>query len=101
MELLWLWCRLAAVALIGSLTWELPYAVSVALKQNKTKNLTSLCMMANVWSRPVFVLRESLSGLRRHLSKYVPPYGGTLLQTESLVLKTRIKGNKKKEKTRY
>ena len=25
--LLWLWCRLAATALIGSLTWELPNAL--------------------------------------------------------------------------
>jgi len=24
--LLWLWCRLAAVALIGPLAWEFPYA---------------------------------------------------------------------------
>ena len=47
--LLWLWCRLAAAALIRPLAWELPYALGVALKrknkkpktknnQNKTKN---------------------------------------------------------------
>ena len=30
--LLWLWYRLAAVALILSLAWELPYAAGVALK---------------------------------------------------------------------
>ena len=38
--LLQLWRRPAAVALIGSLAWELPYATGVALKskkQNKTK----------------------------------------------------------------
>ena len=34
--LLQLWCRLAAVALIGSLAWELPYAAPAALK-NKNK----------------------------------------------------------------
>ena len=37
--LLQLWRRPAAVALIGSLAWELPYATGVALKskkQNKT-----------------------------------------------------------------
>ena len=32
-SLLRLWCRPAAVALIGPLTWELPYALSVALKK--------------------------------------------------------------------
>ena len=31
--LLWLWYRLAAVALIHVLAWELPYATSVALKK--------------------------------------------------------------------
>ena len=30
----WLWYRLAAVALIGPLTWEPPYAVDVALKKH-------------------------------------------------------------------
>ena len=35
----WLWYRLAAVALIPPLAWELPYALSVALKsQKKNKN---------------------------------------------------------------
>ena len=31
--LLWLWCRLAAAALIRPLAWELPYAVGAALKK--------------------------------------------------------------------
>ena len=35
--LLWLWYRLAAVALIGPLTWERPYAEDVALKSKITK----------------------------------------------------------------
>ena len=35
--LLWLWCRPAAVALIGPLAWEPPYAVGVALKGRKKK----------------------------------------------------------------
>ena len=34
--LLWLWCRLAAVALIRPLAWEFPYATGSALK-SKTK----------------------------------------------------------------
>ena len=33
--LLWLWCRLAAVAQILPLAWELPYAVGAALKKKK------------------------------------------------------------------
>ena len=34
-ELLWLWCRPAAVALIQPRAWELPYAAGVALKSKK------------------------------------------------------------------
>ncbi len=33
--LLWLWCRLAATALIRSLAWEPPYAAGVALEKAK------------------------------------------------------------------
>ena len=35
--LLWLWCRLAAVAQIRPLAWEPPYAMGVALKKRKEK----------------------------------------------------------------
>ena len=35
--LLWLWCSLAATALIQPLAWKLPYAAGATLKQNKTK----------------------------------------------------------------
>ena len=35
--LLWLWCRLAAGAPIGPLTWEPPYPMGVALKEQKKK----------------------------------------------------------------
>ena len=33
LALLWLWCRLAAVAPIRTLAWESPYAMGVALKK--------------------------------------------------------------------
>ena len=35
LALLWLWCRLVAVALIRPLAWEPPYATHVALKRQK------------------------------------------------------------------
>ena len=35
LELLWLWCRLAATALIRPPAWEPPYAVGAALKKTK------------------------------------------------------------------
>ena len=37
LALLWLWCRLAAVAPISPPAWEPPYVVGVALKRQKTK----------------------------------------------------------------
>ena len=36
--LLWLWCRLEAVAPILPLAWEPPYAMGVALKRQNTIN---------------------------------------------------------------
>ena len=36
-KLLWLWYRLAAIALIQSRVWELPYASGVALKTKREK----------------------------------------------------------------
>ena len=35
--LLWLWCRLAAAALIRPLAWELPYASPAALRSKEGK----------------------------------------------------------------
>ena len=35
--LLWLWCKLAAAALIQPLAWEHPYAVGAALQRPKKK----------------------------------------------------------------
>ena len=37
-------CRLAAVALIGSLAWEPPYAMGVALKKMSHSWYLSLCL---------------------------------------------------------
>ena len=40
LALLWLWSRLAAVALIGLIAWEPPYAMGEApKKQNKKKKV--------------------------------------------------------------
>ena len=35
--LLWLWCRLASVALIRPLAWERPYAAGAAVEQTINK----------------------------------------------------------------
>ena len=41
-ELLWLWCRPAAAALIQHLAWEPPYATAGALQRSFRKNFQSL-----------------------------------------------------------
>ena len=38
--LLWLWCRLAAAALIQPLAWEFPYAAGVIVKRKKKLEIT-------------------------------------------------------------
>ena len=38
LALLWLWCRLAAAALIQPLAWEFPYAPDAALKRKGKKD---------------------------------------------------------------
>ena len=38
LALLWLWCRPAAVALVGPLAWESPNATDEALKKREKKN---------------------------------------------------------------
>ena len=38
--LLWLWCRLAAIALTRPLAWEFPYAPGAALKKTKKPYLS-------------------------------------------------------------
>ena len=38
-ELLWLWCRPAATAPNGPLTWKLPYAAGAALKKKKWRGV--------------------------------------------------------------
>ena len=47
-ELLWLWCRLAAVALIWPLAWELPYATQAPPPPKKEKGQNSYkCIKTN------------------------------------------------------
>ena len=61
LELLWLWCRPAAVALIGPLAWEFPCAVGVALikkiKKKKRSNQSimdwSLSLMSDNYYGPL------------------------------------------------
>ena len=50
--LLWLWCGLAAAALIRPLAWELPCATGVALKKERKKekliytyHITTPCLL--------------------------------------------------------
>ena len=63
--LLWLRCRLAAVALIQALAWEPPYAVGAALKgqkdKNKIKNISASLPLSLFKSCSSFYETSSLS----------------------------------------
>ena len=43
LALLWLWCRLAATALIQPLAWEPPHVAGVALKRQKKLKYFKMC----------------------------------------------------------
>ena len=66
--LLWLWPRPAAVAQIGPLAWEPPYATGVALKRQKKKNHSilkrtaiedKLAMLSNYHVTPIMTMMVS------------------------------------------
>ena len=46
--LLWLWHRPVAIAPIGPLAWELPYALDVALDKRQKKNQKHLSVFSNI-----------------------------------------------------
>ena len=60
--LLWLWQRLAAVATIRPLAWETPYAMTAALKRQKTgktnkqKNPKTVRAKGGIKSHPIQLL---------------------------------------------
>ena len=66
--LLWLWCGLAAAALIQPLAWELPYAMGAAPKDKKTQDISCFSFL----QRPAFL---RVRGPRK-------PVGPTLCLTE-------------------
>ena len=54
---LWLWCRLAATALIQLLVWVPPYAMGVALKRQKQKTkLISTELFIIIFSHTDYVI---------------------------------------------
>ena len=84
-ELLWLWRRLEAMALIGPLAWEPPYAKGLALKRKRKKGQKkdkfSPCLS---WVLPSFALgyRFWFSGLQSRIGTYT--LGPTILRPLNL-----------------
>ena len=56
----WLWCRPAAVAPIGPLAWELPYAAGTALKDKKTKNKQTKKLFDFLNNKGILPVKEGL-----------------------------------------
>ena len=67
LALLWLWCRLAAVALIQPLTWELPNVSGVALKSKK-REMVIIKKTRNKNTGEDGEKRESLCAVRRNVN---------------------------------
>ena len=71
---MWLWCRLAAAALIGHVAWEVPYAAGAALKRKKKK-----CDKDNTSSIMVFEGCSLSKFLKQESNKYLLNYKLTAL----------------------
>ena len=61
--LLWLWRRPAAVAPIGPLAWELPYAAGAAVKSKKKTKIRATTMVecGRSTKRPCLLLRVAVA----------------------------------------
>ena len=59
--LLWLWCRLEAVAPIGPLAWETPCTLGVALKRKKEKEKKKEGKRDNILEK-ILALSRDLKG---------------------------------------
>ena len=64
-QLLWLWCRPAAVALIQPLAWEPPYASNSALKKQKEKTNKKRTYLASIFLRRGG-LKNDIKGVKRY-----------------------------------
>ena len=54
-ELLWLWCRPAAIASIWPLAWEPPYAAGAAIKDKKKEKENKDLLKLNNWPKATMV----------------------------------------------
>ena len=84
--LLWLWCRLAATALIRPLAWEPPYATEEALEKEKKQK--KKCGMGYAIEFPLAVKRNK--ALKHAI---------TWINIENIVLSEKSHQKKKKKKS--
>ena len=61
---LWLWCRMAATAPIGTLVWEPPYATGVTLKRQNTHTHTkSALKYSYIFAQLLYCNLENMSNV--------------------------------------
>ena len=78
--LLWLWCRLSAVAQIRPLAWELPYAAGAVLKSKKKKRerereKTDLHAHKACWERLWLGIKKQNTGVVECFNPPLPSLG--------------------------
>ena len=71
LALLWLWCGLAATALIGSLAWELPNAMGAALKNKQTNKQTNKKPVSKGLEELILLCSRTQPIAKSSLRKYI------------------------------
>ena len=69
--LLWLWCRLAAVAPIRPLAWEPPYAAGAALEKAKRQNKQTTVSGRQIGQICSSIKRENDGGIKYMMVTHV------------------------------
>ena len=63
----WLWCRLVAIALIGPLAWEPPYAMGVALKREREQKEAQTEYLSTVYMMHQKKKKKTIEHLKSYL----------------------------------
>ena len=92
LALLWLWCRLAATALIQPLAWECPYATGAALKGQKTKDKKKEKRKENAYNFEKFIIHAKATASSKNRVRDIMNYPGDVYESHEITGEDFISG---------